>query len=188
MRKHSWVQIPSPAKIKFEIFTKMDVKIKKSAKRRRTISAKRVNGEILLHVPNTLSDEEIKKYIELAKKRFEATDRKKNLLEGGANENLENTAKNLNMKYFNNELIWNKIEYSTEQNSKMFGNCDTENKTIRISDRLLKMPKFVHDYVVIHELAHLKVPGHNELFWNLVKRYPQTDKARGYLMAVAMGD
>jgi len=166
----------------------MDVKVIKSAKRKRTISAKRINGEILLYVSNTLSNEKIEKYIEWAKKRFEMSDRKKNLSEGDANKNLENTAKELNRKYFNNELKWNKIEYSTEQNSKMFGNCHPANKIIRISDRLLKMPKFVHDYVVIHELAHLKVPGHNEQFWNLVKRYEKTDMARGYLMAVAMED
>lgn len=166
----------------------VDVRVIKSAKRRRTINAKRVNGEILLYVSNTFSSEKIEHYIEWAKKRFEASDRKKNLIEGDANENLENMAKQLNREYFNDELKWNKIEYSTEQNSKMFGNCRSVDKIIRISDRLLKMPKFVHDYVVVHEMAHLKVPWHNEQFWNLVKRYEKTDMARGYLMAVAMDD
>ncbi|OQX18770.1 MAG: hypothetical protein BWK75_06275 [Candidatus Altiarchaeales archaeon A3] len=166
----------------------MDVKVIKSARRRRTVSTKRVNGEILLYVSNSLSNEKIEKYIEWAKKRFEASDRKKNLVEGDANKNLENMAKELNKEYFNNELKWNKIEYSTEQNSKMFGNCHTMDKIIRISDRLLKMPKFVHDYVVVHELAHLKVSGHNEQFWNFVKRYEKMDMAKGYLMAVAMED
>ena len=166
----------------------MDVKVIKSEKRRRTISAKRINGEILLYVSNSLSSEKIEKYIEWAKKRFEAEDRKKNLTEGDANKNLENTAKELNREYFNNELKWSKIEYSTEQNSKMFGNCHTRDKIIRVSDRLLKMPKFVHDYVVVHELAHLKVPAHNEQFWNFVYKYSMTERARGYLMAVAMSD
>jgi len=166
----------------------VDVKVIKSARRRRTVSTKRVNGEILLYVSNSLSNEKIEKYIEWAKKRFEASDRKKNLVEGDANKNLENMAKELNKEYFNNELKWNKIEYSTEQNSKMFGNCHTMDKIIRISDRLLKMPKFVHDYVVVHELAHLKVSGHNEQFWNFVKRYEKMDMAKGYLMAVAMED
>ncbi len=164
------------------------MKVIKSARRRRTVSTKRVNGEILLYVSNSLSNEKIEKYIEWAKKRFEASDRKKNLVEGDANKNLENMAKELNKEYFNNELKWNKIEYSTEQNSKMFGNCHTMDKIIRISDRLLKMPKFVHDYVVVHELAHLKVSGHNEQFWNFVKRYEKMDMAKGYLMAVAMED
>ncbi|MBU4266881.1 MAG: M48 family metallopeptidase, partial [Candidatus Altiarchaeota archaeon] len=70
----------------------------------------------------------------------------------------------------------------------MFGNCNTRNKTIRISDRLLQMPKFVHDYVLMHELAHLRVPKHGSEFWKLVNRYPKTERARGYLMAIGMGD
>ena len=65
---------------------------------------------------------------------------------------------------------------------------NTKNKTIRISDRLLKMPDFVHDYVVVHELAHLEVPKHGPEFWKRVNRYPKTERARGYLMAIGMGD
>jgi len=70
----------------------------------------------------------------------------------------------------------------------MFGNCNIRNKSIRISDRLLKMPKFVHEHVLIHELAHLKVPGHGHEFWGLVDRYPRTERARGYLLALGMDD
>ncbi|MCW3134804.1 MAG: DUF45 domain-containing protein [Methanophagales archaeon] len=50
------------------------------------------------------------------------------------------------------------------------------------------MPKFVHDYVVVHKLAHLKVPGQRREFWNLVNKYPKVERARGYLMAVGMSD
>ena len=43
------------------------------------------------------------------------------------------------------------------------------------------MPSWVVDYVLIHELAHLLVPGHGTDFWELVQRYPRTERARGYL-------
>jgi predicted metal-dependent hydrolase len=42
----------------------------------------------------------------------------------------------------------------------------------------------VLDYVIVHELAHLEVAGHNDRFWQLVNRYPLTERARGYLIAV----
>jgi len=166
----------------------MNVKVIRSTRRKRTISAKEKNGEILLYLPLGLSREQEFKYIQWAKKRIEAQKRKKELLEKNADKILEQKAHELNKKYFNGELKWNAIRYSTEQNTRMFGNCDHIAKTIRISDRLLKMPEFVLDYVIIHELAHLKVCGHGSDFWKLVYKYDKTERAIGYLMAVGFED
>jgi hypothetical protein len=47
------------------------------------------------------------------------------------------------------------------------------------------MPSWVVDYVLVHELAHLIVPGHGPAFWDLVARYPKAERARGYLEGVA---
>jgi predicted metal-dependent hydrolase len=38
---------------------------------------------------------------------------------------------------------------------------------------------------LLHELSHLVVPSHNAEFWNLVARYPKTERARGYLEGVS---
>lgn len=166
----------------------MEVKIIRSKRRKRTISAKEIDGVIHLYLPAHLSTEDEAKYVEWAKKRFESRRRKMELREKNADKELEKSARKFNQKYFGGKLSWNHIRYSTEQNGRMFGNCDVKDKTIRISDRLLKMPKFVHDYVLVHELAHLKIPGHGPEFWELVNRYPKTERARGYLMAVGMND
>ncbi len=166
----------------------MDVKIIRSRKRKKTISAKEVDGLIHLSLPEGLSREEESKYVLWAKKRFEAQRRKKELWANNADSVLERRARELNSRYFGGLLSWVQISYTTEQNARTFGICNTTKRTIRISDRLRKMPNFVHDYVVVHELAHLRVPGHGPEFWNLVNRYPKTERARGYLMAIGMGD
>ncbi len=68
-----------------------------------------------------------------------------------------------------------------------WGSCTPSDGSIRISDRLGTLPAWVLDYVVVHELAHLVVAGHNPAFWALVARYPKSERARGYLMAVGAG-
>jgi predicted metal-dependent hydrolase len=47
------------------------------------------------------------------------------------------------------------------------------------------MPDWVLDYVLVHELVHLLIPGHGPDFWALVERYPRTERARGYLDGVS---
>lgn len=166
----------------------MDVKIIHSRKRKKTINAREVDGVIHLYLPMGLSREDEFKYVQWAKKRFESQRRKKELKAENADDELEKRARELNKRYFGAELAWMQICYTTEQNAHTFGICNTKNRTIRVSDRLREMPTFVHDYVVVHELAHLKVPKHGPEFWKLVNQYPKTERARGYLMAVGMED
>ena len=54
--------------------------------------------------------------------------------------------------------------------------------TLSFSWRLVLCPPDVLDYVVVHELAHLKVPGHGSNFWQLVaKHHADPGRARKWL-------
>ncbi len=44
----------------------------------------------------------------------------------------------------------------------------TKGGVITINSRLLKAPKKIIDYILIHELCHLKISGHSSNFWNLL--------------------
>ena len=41
-----------------------------------------------------------------------------------------------------------------------------------------------HGLLLVHELAHLEHSAHDSLFHELEERYPLTERARGYLMAL----
>lgn len=65
-----------------------------------------------------------------------------------------------------------------------WASCSPDTRDIRISEALRDVPAYVLDYVLIHELAHLVVPGgHPPEFWTAVRRYPRTERAMGYLEA-----
>ncbi|HWH36233.1 MAG TPA: SprT family zinc-dependent metalloprotease [Candidatus Limnocylindrales bacterium] len=54
--------------------------------------------------------------------------------------------------------------------------------TLSFSWRLVMCPAEVLDYVVVHELAHLRWAGHGPRFWALVRRHvPRADEHRRWL-------
>jgi predicted metal-dependent hydrolase len=77
------------------------------------------------------------------------------------------------------------IEWVEPQKSR-WGSCSPEDGSIRLSLALADYPTWVRDYVIVHELAHLRVPDHSERFWELVNRFPLTERARGFLIAKGM--
>lgn len=159
----------------------MDIKIIRSKKRKKTISAREVDGQFVVQAPANMSDAELQPIIENLQKRWKKRQTKSNLDDKA----LQRRAQELNRAYFNGKLKWESIKWVTNQNSR-FGSCTPSNGTIRLSHRLASMPVFVRDYVIVHELAHLVETNHGPKFWKLVNRYPKTERARGYLMAVGL--
>lgn len=62
---------------------------------------------------------------------------------------------------------WQRIRIG-EQTTK-WGSCSSKG-TLSFNWRLLMAPPEILDYVVIHELAHLRVPNHSPDFWALVEQ------------------
>ena len=155
----------------------------RSEKRVKTVSGRLVNGTLVIRAPAHLRDAELEPIIQNFKARFERQKQKDDLDDAL----LVRKAKELNRRYFGGKLKWKSISWVTNQNSR-FGSCTPANGTIRISHRLATVPTFVRDYVIMHELAHLQEANHGPKFWRLVNRYPKTERARGYLMAIGLED
>ncbi|MBQ7368435.1 MAG: M48 family metallopeptidase [Clostridia bacterium] len=68
---------------------------------------------------------------------------------------------------------------------RKWGSCSGKDE-IRYSFRLLYAPKEVIDYVVVHELAHVRHKNHSAAFWNEVARFvPDYKTKRQWLKARA---
>lgn len=157
------------------------VTILRSPRRKKTIQTKYVDGHLWIYLPAGMAKEEEDAWVARMVKRNarmqQADDRTKH------DSWLQDRARELNERYFNGTLSFS-IRYVTNQKSR-FGSCTHTDQSIRISDQVKDFPVWVKDYVIIHELSHLIFPNHSEEFWQVVGQYPLTERARGYLCAVA---
>ena len=63
-----------------------------------------------------------------------------------------------------------------------WGSCNHEAGNIRLNTELVKKPKDLVEYVIIHEMVHLLEPTHNERFVALLdEHYPTWQEARAEL-------
>jgi predicted metal-dependent hydrolase len=60
-----------------------------------------------------------------------------------------------------------------------WGSCNTRTHQLCFNSRLAHLDRKYLDYVIVHELAHTKVPNHSAAFWAIVGRYmPDYKKTR----------
>ena len=157
------------------------IKIIRSKKRSKTVSARIEDGVLVVRAPAQMGDEELTPIIEKLQKRLARRQARRTLDDAA----LEQRAQTLNRQYFEGKLQWASIRWVTNQ-EKRYGSCTPSERTIRISHRLAQVPQFVLDYVIVHEMAHLLEANHGKGFWKLVNRFPKTERARGYLMAMGL--
>ena len=63
----------------------------------------------------------------------------------------------------------------------LWGSCNTKG-LINLNWRLIMAPETVIEYVVIHELAHLKYPDHSKKFWDYLRVFcPDFKKQKEWL-------
>ena len=72
--------------------------------------------------------------------------------------------------------------YFLQRMKTKWGSCNHRARTIRLNTELVKKPKDLLEYVVVHEMLHLLEPTHSERFLRLMnKHYPAWREARAEL-------
>ena len=131
-------------------------------------------GRVTVKVPYRLKDKEIQEFI--SKKSKWIYDKLKQepkivekMIEPEEGERLEEIVRTKIEKYaillkvMPNKVLIKYIKYA-------WGSCSS-NRNITISKKLAKKEEKVIEYVVLHEMCHLKYMNHSKEFWNLVESY-----------------
>ena len=154
-----------------------EVEVRRSRRRRRTVSAYREGDRIIVMIPASMTRKEEAEWIKTMVDRLERSERRRK----PTDEALLQRASELSDSYLGGLATPESVRWVDNQNSR-WGSCTPGDRTIRLSARLQGMPQWVIDYVLVHELAHLLEPGHDAKFWAWVDRYPKAERAKGYLL------
>ncbi len=73
------------------------------------------------------------------------------------------------------------VRWSTRMNTR-WASCSVQTGRIRVSDRLADAPDVVLDHILLHELAHLRVPDHSAPFRALLARDPAGPAVDAWLL------
>jgi len=115
--------------------------------------SKLIGNEIFLRIPFNIEEKKAKL---IAMRRLLA----RHMLE-----EVKKRVDEINKRYFNFEVSKVSLRYAKSR----WGSCNRLSRTININLLALFAPDEILEYIIIHELAHMKESNHSERFWNLVK-------------------
>lgn len=150
----------------------MHVEVVRSAKRRKTIQARLVDGVLRVHVPGWMSQLEEQAAVDKMRLRFERAE---------VASRIDLMARATRLAERHDLPLPASICWAEQQT--LWGTCQPSTGAVRISSRLAAWPDWVLDYVIVHELCHLVELAHNAAFHALEERYPKKERAVGFLIA-----
>lgn len=130
-----------------------------------------------------MSNREEQKWVAEMLRRLERSDARRRLPQSDSE--LVDRCRELSASYLDGIARPRSVRWVPAMRSR-WASCSPGDATIRIGEPLRSTPKWVLDYVLVHELTHLLVPGHGPDFWEWVNRYPRTERAIGFLQGMSL--
>ena len=169
----------------------MDYTVKRS--NRRTVGLEITgDGEIIVRAPKRMSDREIAEFVNkyrgwIDKKLPEAEKRAKKSREIDDNkESLCRAAREIIpplVERYSKIMGLKPTSVKITSAKKRFGSCSSKN-SLCFSWRLMAYPTAAVEYVVVHELAHIKHHNHSPAFYALIEKYMPDYRQRQKLLKI----
>ncbi|MCW2847071.1 MAG: family peptidase [Marmoricola sp.] len=157
-----------------------EVEVRRSRRRKRTVSAYRRDGKVIVMIPDRFTRAEEAEWVTTMLDRLDRSEKRRRRTD----DQLMSRAHELCREFLHDKVQPTSVRWVGNMTTR-WGSCTTSTGEIRLSDRLATMPAWVVDYVLLHELAHLIEPSHDKRFWHWVDAYPRAERAKGYLEGVA---
>jgi predicted metal-dependent hydrolase len=171
-----------PAEAPPVVSGEVPVEVRRSRRRRRTVSAYRDDdGTVVVLIPARMTKAEEREWVATMVARLERSERRSR----PSDASLARRAATLSQRYLEGLARPVSVRWVDNQQHR-WGSCTPSDGTIRLSHRLQGMPSWVIDYVLLHELTHLLEKNHTKTFWRMVDRFPKAERARGFLEGVAL--
>ncbi|RVW05820.1 M48 family peptidase [Rhodococcus xishaensis] len=162
------------------------MEIRRSARRKRTVSARREGDKVVVLMPTGLSRQAETDLVAEMIGKLERADQRAAARAECSDVELADRAARLSARWLDDAATPTSVRWVPSMRTR-WASCTPADGTIRVSEVLRTVPSYVLDYVLVHELVHLYVAGgHDERFWQEVRRYPKTERAIGYLEAYSV--
>ena len=151
-----------------------EIVVIRSKKRKRSISAFRQGGKIVISIPARLTKAEEREVVPemIAKIRAKEVAPDETELSKEIDRLLSKYAPEITIRPAS--VAWRSM-------NERWGSCTSVDRTIRIATKLQRAPKYVLDFVLYHEAIHLYIYDHGSDFQEFLKRYPRHLEAEAFL-------
>lgn len=132
------------------------------------------NGEVIVKAPKNLKEEYIRNFVEKKSKwiyeklkQNQKENKEEEKIQKQDIENLKNIVEK-NIKKYSKIIGVSPNKVRIKAINYAWGSCSS-NKNITINLKLAKKEEKLIEYVVLHEICHLKYMNHSKEFWKLVE-------------------
>jgi predicted metal-dependent hydrolase len=156
--------------------TEGEILVIRSTRRKKSSSAYRQGGRIVISIPARMSKAEESQVVPELIAIIRAREAAKTPLESALADRIDQLLSELAP-----EIDERPLSVSWRPMRERWGSCTTADRTIRISDRLQLAPAYALDYVLFHEAIHLRYFDHGPDFTQTLARFEDSELASAYL-------